>query len=60
VVETTWPQIHPNCHLPSLKWLDTVADEGLHPSARLIAAARRCRAEVVVCECIAKPHRTPI
>jgi hypothetical protein len=26
-VGTTWPQIHPHCHLPSLEWMDVAADE---------------------------------
>jgi hypothetical protein len=28
-VGTTWPRIHPHCHLPSPEWLDVVADDGL-------------------------------
>jgi hypothetical protein len=26
-VGTTWPQIHPYCHLPSPKWLNAMVDE---------------------------------
>jgi hypothetical protein len=26
-VETTWPKIHPHCHLPSSDRLDMTADE---------------------------------
>jgi hypothetical protein len=39
-IGTIWSRIYPHSHLSLVKWLNTVANKGPHPSALLAATAR--------------------